>query len=265
MSESYPQYCAHRLPGESVQEPTLGFEVEFELNGSSRTDACSPNPWVAERGDDCSLHNGAEYRSKVGTLGWWASVWPQFTAWCAWSTAQGRRAYDTTTCGGHVHVSFGGLTAPQLRRMYELVYGNPEFWFRVSQRTRSRLDNWAPLGSGRLPSPERADEWATRQMKSPVWWVANPYGGGALALHAELGTVEFRMYRGTLSADGWWDRLCFTHAARAFACTDLPELPEHFVDWMLEQPQYAVTATRYLERAARLGFDAFTGARHARV
>ena len=104
----------------------------------------------------------------------------------------GARSYDTSTCGLHVHLSKAGLGDDVIKRMLKFVFGNPDFIHKISRRKKPSLNQWAKVEFDGLSSKEEAEDPYAR---------CKPR---RLALNTlPPNTVEFRIFRGTLSMKGF--------------------------------------------------------------
>jgi hypothetical protein len=86
---------------------------------------------------------------------------------------------------------------------------------------------------------------------------SDPMGRGAVALSYHLPTIEFRLWQGTLNANGWLLRLGATHAVAHYALLDDAEAPltwDAWVAWLhapAQVEQYPEVVAWLARRAAR--------------
>ncbi len=141
------------------------------------------------------------------------------------------RAWDTDTCGFHVHISKASLTSLQIGRMLRFVNhsNNKKFVEIVAGRSEKKFTKYYPKNLSDALYPER---------------VNNPEEGSEhdrqrrVALNiANEHTVEFRIFRGTVNANHIIRNIEFCEAVCNFcypASRSFAELdhPKYFVGWV---------------------------------
>lgn len=154
---------------------------------------------------DGSLSDGGfEIVSHPTTFAWWKEhhelLKPIFAL-----PREGLRSFQTDTCGMHVHLSRKAFTPMHLYRFLRFFYRNAPLIAMTSRRARHNLDQWASL---RLNATE------VKLVKR----TASQTRYTAVNLQNE-NTVEIRVFRGTLSPDGFWMNLEFVQSAFEFTRT----------------------------------------------
>lgn len=141
------------------------------------------------------------------------------------------RAWDTETCGHHVHVSRAALSELQIGRMLEFINhpNNKKFVQLVAGRSEKKFTRYVPKNVVDVLHPERVvnpDEEKSRDRARRVALnVSNP------------NTVEFRIFRGTINPKHILRNIEFCDAVCDFCmpCTrSLSELqhPKFFVEFI---------------------------------
>lgn len=193
-------------PAPSVGRPFLGFELECEIGRGQFAAAARfvESQWgrFTYLKDDGSLTHGFEIvshpldESAVRVVDWsvLGSLTERFDA----------RAWQTTTCGLHVHVSRDAFTAAHLARFLLLIYRNQAHVERFAGRSS---DRWASF-KGERP---RVFSYAKGEAVNPCRYVA-------VNLHNEH-TVELRVFRGSTNADTVRAVLEFVFAAFSYTQT----------------------------------------------
>lgn len=141
------------------------------------------------------------------------------------------RAWDTDTCGFHVHISKASLTSLQIGRMLRFVNhkNNKKFIEIVAGRSEKKFTKYYPKNLSDALYPERVnnpDEGTDHDRQRRV----------ALNIANEH-TVEFRIFRGTVNAHHIIRNIEFCEAVCNFcypASRSFAELdhPKYFVGWI---------------------------------
>ena len=177
----------------------LTFGVELECDGGdSVDDAVNDIERITDRcycKHDGSLTDGFEIVTHPGTLAWHKERFP-WSEVCEASLTNGFRSHDTDTCGLHVHVGreqLGGRPVETAAKMSLIMYRLKSWFVRFSRRKGET--RWAeyvrpesPLGEDKLTFLRKYYD----QLRCDRYRAVNVRNGG---------TVEIRIFRGTLNPD----------------------------------------------------------------
>lgn len=204
-----PELVFYRAESGADKNTTLffGFESEIELpDGLNRSDIRNELPPYLFGKSDGSLDHGVEVVSHPATWAWLQNKKKAIDAVFSNIQSQGGRAYNTSTCGFHIHLSRDAFSTLHLYKFLKLFYENPSYVLTISQRgSMNSLDSWAKV----IEDSER--ERITYKAKRKVG--GNRYT--AVNLTNEK-TIEIRIFRGTLSPVGMWKNMEFAKAAFDF-------------------------------------------------
>jgi hypothetical protein len=197
----YPEI--RRRKGESENELTFGVELEVD-NGDCAGDTAEDVTDAAEGRVYCkhdgSLDSGFEIVSHPGTLAhhMYEMHWRDISRICK---KAGFKSHDTTTCGLHIHVGRKQLgdghedQGRVIANVITLVASLRESIITFTRRSDYALSRWAALptfdthiSESRTAELIRCDALQTR------------YNGRYQAVNLQnSGTIEFRIFRGTLN------------------------------------------------------------------
>lgn len=179
------------------EAPTFGVELECD-GGDSVDDAVNDIDRITDRcycKHDGSLSDGYEIVTHPGTLAWHKERFP-WSEVCEASVDNGFRSHDTDTCGLHVHVGreqLGGRPIETAAKMSLIMYRLKSWFVRFSRRKGET--RWAeyvkpesPLGGDKLTFLRKYYD----QLRCDRYRAVNVRNGG---------TVEIRIFRGTLNPD----------------------------------------------------------------
>lgn len=214
-----PSYFKY-LHLKSERKLYYGIELEVEVPGSTKiTDVTEE---IQSRWNDKYIyfkHDGSiEYGFEMVTL---PMTWEflQNEKLKIFSTLGGIssfncKSFNTNTCGIHIHVSKQELSHLTIYKILKLFYENPNFILKVSQRKESQFTQWASLNSegseGKLYMKAKNKTGCNRYVAVNL----NNYD-----------TVEFRIFRGTLSPKSFFKNLEFVKATIDFAeATGIPNI-----------------------------------------
>lgn len=209
--------------------------------------------------DDGSLDNGMEIVSHPGTFAHWQS---HSFAFADKLRQFGFRAYDTSTCGLHIHISKSILTAGQITRLLAFARDNMDFMFFLSRRKeKASMTRYCELKDGTLKglrafakaklSDSAFDAellaWTTekgygytsvKQIPSSIrrdWERGQRYTAlNTLNPH----TIEFRIFRGTLNVESIKRNVAITAALVHYAKSPVARrydslTVDRFTDWLI--------------------------------
>lgn len=194
---------------------TFGFENEVELAEVGDWDdeededglCCSIDDAIEDVPDfngflyakeDCSLREGVEINSNPFDFNWFLKNTEilNFTSVLAKNGIAG-----SNRCGFHIHINKAYFTDKHLRRFFKLIYNNPSFWKRVSQRgNTTNLMDYANLLDVRDTIRRRFGTYPRRiAWKHAQYVIRGRHTGhySALDINASDNTLEFRCFRGT--------------------------------------------------------------------
>jgi len=193
----------HHLPRDPDRRG-LHFGVELEVESpdidDARDVARSLPDYFYCKTDGSLSHNGIEIVSHPATWGWLRAnqdVWGQVLG----LRRHRWRSYQTSTCGMHIHLTKRAFGRLHLYRFMSLFYGAPGWTRRIAGRRACEIRDWASTELHRdAPLVRKA-----RDMRGE-----NRYTAVNLCPSR---TVELRIFKGTLSATGFWRNLEVCRAA----------------------------------------------------
>jgi len=172
----------------------LGVELEMEAGDWEEVSSILDTmPSVFYAKEDGSLEDGLELVTHPMSWAWMkkhADVWKILDEF----KQAGCKSYKTDTCGLHVHLSKSAFSSLHLYKFLKLFYENPSFIQKVSRRDTYSMERWSDVRHG----------------GEDLVYKAKHYTAVNLRPHE---TVEVRIFKGTLSIKGLWERLEFVHAA----------------------------------------------------
>lgn len=217
---------------------TFGLELEVDGGGEDNDKASK----VLEAADgrcyckhDGSLDQGFEIVSHPGTLAHhqyemhWANI-------CRVALKEGYKSHETDTCGLHIHVGRTQLGSDSYTRrnvylkLVVLMDKLSDEMTKFSRRKDRQLNDWARMPSLDHSCPEALADTARRYVDSGDRYQAVNFNNG--------GTVEFRIFRGTLKRDTIIAAIQIVHNLCKFAMThSMTECAEaNFVDIVNTNP-----------------------------
>ena len=118
---------------------------------------------------------------------------------------KGLRSYKTNTCGIHIHLSKKAFDEHHLYKFMKMIYRFPSFTRLISQRKGVHLNQWASINGE-----------CAKNLKQK----AKDKNGGrrytAVNLTNSHGTVEVRLFRGTLNEMAFWKNIEYIQALLEF-------------------------------------------------
>lgn len=190
---------------------TYGLEVEVDAPSSGGC-ACGPHA-LSDRLDaitdlvyckyDGSLDDGVELVSHPCSLRFHMNSlrWKYLAQTCAKAGFRSHKA--RSSCGLHIHVGRAQLNDDAIRKLTVLICRYWENLVRFTRRDRASLERWAPcprfasIYSDYLP----ADELAQRAEAHIDTYISNHNARYTALNVTNRGTVEFRIFNGTLKRD----------------------------------------------------------------
>lgn len=192
-----PTFCPKLESGRFPFDLTLGFECEVEVNekaDDSIDDILSrflhEEKFLYAK-EDGSLSDGAEINSQPFNWNYFLKNRKLlgFTSFLARNGVEGTR-----NCGFHVHFNRNFFSKKHMRRMVKLVYDNPSFWERVSQRQgEDNLSEYASLRG----IMEKFYDGITLEAAKRIVDERMTEHYDALDLFAGDKTIELRIFQGT--------------------------------------------------------------------
>jgi hypothetical protein len=231
----------------------FGVELEIDQTNSGNLDPRAV-PDVAHPlfycKHDGSLNNGVELVSHPCTAKWWTEQRGNVEVMLQRLVQMGWRSHEVRTCGMHVHVSSDAFDGSMhIYRFLHLVYRFPELSLLVSQRERSRLNQWATLSYNKKPSLKSKAGLALKHRE----YMTADNGGHYDGVNQTSHTFELRIFNGTLNAKRFYKNLQYAWAALAFTreTFNLRHVTaERFVAWVRERAeQYPDLAAFFAENA----------------
>lgn len=213
----------YKLPGETTK---LYYGIELEV-GSFEDDGPDVRRYIRDRvdtsffaiKDDGSIYEGDGIRGGAEVVSHPATYNYLMNNKHLWNTVLGCTdnaiySYKLNTCGIHIHVSRDYFTKDHLERLLRMVYLQPAFTRLISQRKGYQLNQWAKLNT----------VWAGGKRVKPTKHVlkdkANenrPNNDRYEAVNlTNYDTIEFRLFRGTMSKTAFWKNLEYVHALIEF-------------------------------------------------
>lgn len=217
------------------EKPTHYWGLEVEMEKPDQALIKNDAFWYYKR--DGSVPNGVELVTHPFTDKFWRESGKETLRTCLEKHKKaGARSYDTKTCGCHIHVSRTALgddpnrAQIHLAKMLEFISRNAALVLAISRRESALLDQWASCkyldGSGRKHSSAAI---AKGDMRHEV--------NRRQALNIQpRDTLEFRIFRGTLSVRGLDMNLQFCQAVLEFCrISSYGSLwAKHFTPWVRE-------------------------------
>ena len=234
MGESGPVVKSSGLGGSF-----FGIELEFELNGMSQLDgvAIIRNRWTESFCDikrDGSLDDGLEIATQPMTLEYFRQL--DLTVLEELRQA-GARAWDTTTCGVHIHLSRNSFKSKgHIWRFSKFIFGNRQEMRRVVGRDSSHYLQWNSSDFAAIGSV----------LKGARYQGTGHYCAVNLDNNA---TIEVRVFRSTLRAATLTRYIEFLHAAIEYTRdmsieqVSLGALDYHaFTAWLADRTEFDTLA-----------------------
>lgn len=222
--EYKPAPSFHYGEGEKSGQTFIGIELETECKGIGPND-CLKAAKLDTRDDfyvkrDGSIDYGMEIVSHPGTYKYWQEADLSF---CNLLKANNCRAYDTKTCGMHVHISKSALTIAQQAKLLLFAKHNAAFLLYVSRRAnKSAMQLWAGIDDSN-------PRMLIRRVKSPTSYSDFREAGVTLTREQSrvfdrycainlnnAKTIEFRLFRGTLDIGSIRRNIAFVVALTAY-------------------------------------------------
>lgn len=200
--------------GAEVPQGFYGWEIEIER---PKSDLLKDTPWHYYKHDG-SLSDGAELVTHPFSLNWWHKTGRgEMDAVLKAHHAGGARAYNTNTCGVHLHMSKTLLKdTGHMARILEFMYHNAALVLTVSRRKSEFLDTWASCRLGQGPKNIGMKLSAAKVAKGGMRGELRKYQAvNVLPEH----TFEFRIFRGTLQIEALDMYFQFANAVLNFCAT----------------------------------------------
>ena len=200
--------------GTEIPQGFYGWEIEIERPKSDLLKDC---PWHYYKHDG-SLSEGAELVTHPFSLNWWQKTGrSEMEAVLKAHHTGGARAYNTNTCGVHLHMSKTLLKdAGHMARILEFMYHNAALVLTVSRRKSEFLDTWASCRLGEGPKNIGRKISAAKVAKGGMRGELRKYQAvNVLPEH----TFEFRIFRGTLQIEALDMYFQFANAVLNFCAT----------------------------------------------
>lgn len=118
---------------------------------------------------------------------------------------KGLCSYKTGSCGIHIHLSKKAFNERHLYKFMKMIYGFPSFTKLISQRTKNKLREWASITG-------ECNEDLKRKAKDKRGGIRYT----AVNLTNSHGTVEIRLFRGTLDEMAFWKNIEYIQALLEF-------------------------------------------------
>jgi hypothetical protein len=196
---------------------------------------------------------GPEFASQPATLAYWRAQRAHIAGMLRSLLHGGMRSHDGDTCGMHVNIGTDAFdNAAHLARFAKLVYVNPRWSTRMSQRTNSSVSHWSRFDD--LTTDGERMRWAEEVFR---------YGYSARSRYIVLnasnsGRIEFRLPRGTLRFDRFMAKLEWTAAMIEYTRDGSNVVQvSPFMRWVQRTGEYPALLTYMQERfdAARFEGD----------
>lgn len=199
----------------------FGFELEMELDGNRR-DAAIFASQILEPDDyaylknDGSLDEGFELVTHPMSFDFLMDNEASGVLWDTISklnTSYSARSYQTRTCGFHIHISRTGFTGgAHMHRFLNLVYSNDAFYSKLAGR---RSDQWAKFTDVyRRVYDENQDYKVIKTFKTKLGDPTDYNNDRYSAINTRnAGTLEMRIFKGTLSIDALKAHIQLAHAS----------------------------------------------------
>ena len=188
----------------------LTFGVELECDGGDISKRLATTDKINALTDriyckkDGSLDTGFEMVSHPGTLQHHMYELP-WNGVCNKAKKAGFTSHDAGTCGLHIHVGreqLGTTDEERDRTIRKCIVIMNRYWTEIikyTRRSRMTINRWAQCNpvDGYTPTTEITDAWAERRIPTH-----RNNGNRYMAINCEnRGTIEFRIFRGTLKRD----------------------------------------------------------------
>jgi hypothetical protein len=221
--------------------PYLGVELEVEVNGEkdergrmlvhpAKIDQIARQILTKMAGfailkSDSSINHGFEIVSAPATLPAQKVKWESFFNWCESQSELPISAFDTTTCGMHVHISRSCLTTLQIGKMIDFMYNpaNNGFIRIIAQRNPQKYAE--NISRRTIKDCSRERQIIFRQMAA-----ANKHVRHTALNTVPKNTVEIRIFKATTNRDGFFANLEFCQALVDFCASGTVSI-EHSKDW----------------------------------
>jgi hypothetical protein len=203
---------------------------------------------------DGSLNNGFEIASQPFTESYYKNIIYRkrmLKNVFSMLRGEGYRSYDTRNCGMHIHVNRNSFTGDvHLYKFHLMFYKNEEFirWF--SNRNSENLERWSNVYG---ISKERIRNRIKRK-SSPKFY----------AVHiTPKGTVEIRIFRGTLDFKAFCKNIEFVFAMKEFSSRySIRNMKAgRFIRWLKTIKRYPNLTFFFENLKPRDGFDYWNGVR----
>lgn len=206
-----PRFC---YAGNENPTTTRTYGLEVEVDRPRRGDTACSAEALSDRLDDItnlvyckhdgSLCEGVELVSHPCSLRFHMNGmrWKYLAQTCVKAGFRSHQAYDAT-CGLHIHVGRAQLTDDAIRKLVVIMCRYWPALVRFTRRDHYSLDRWSPRPSfasiytDTLPG----DELAQRAEQCIDTYVSNHNSRYTALNLTNRGTVEFRIFRGTLKRD----------------------------------------------------------------
>lgn len=191
-----------------------GWEIEMER---PKSDLIKDTPWHYYKHDG-SLEAGAELVTHPFSMEWWQGTGRNEMASVLKAHHMGgARAYNTDTCGVHLHMSKTLLKdTGHVARILEFMYQNAALVLTVSRRKSEFLQTWASCRLGEGPKNVGRKLSAAKVAKGGMRGELRKYQ--AVNVIPE-NTFEFRIFRGTLQIEALDMYFQFANAVLNFCAT----------------------------------------------
>jgi len=234
----------HRVRAPIGRQPRsglyMGVEVEMECVGdydcetvAERLAFPSDSPWYIK--SDGSLVSGIEVVSHPIDVERWRTC--EDMGWMEDAQRMGCRAYDTETCGLHVHVGRSQFTKMQLWKILTLLAANSDWAVAISRRRSASTYAVHDCLEDFMDASDLADKALS---------ISRGVRYSAVNVNNSR-TIEFRLFRGTLSKVGLLRNLdwvaCLIGYARSASVRNLSV--ENFNSW-IRSP----ASERYISRTS---------------
>jgi len=226
----------------------IGWELEFECPLNHDREAyimpAANRHWFIKH--DGSLANGLEIVSYPMTFEYLYSIRDELAKQFKELQKQNCKSFNTNTCGMHVHVSKDAITNLHLYKILDFFRKNKKFITEASHRKKADLQRWASLNrisKKKVGVPQRPtyhEAMSGRRMsvkyRSVMRLMAEKSAHGMVKYSAinvlPEGTIEFRIFKGTLNPVGFYRNIQFL---------------ESIIEWTRNESLRAVTMGSYLE------------------
>lgn len=248
-----PYWTYHRLKQERYNErPRLYFGVELEIEnkkGRENNRSIAKELSDAHKGNlfyckyDNSLNNGFEIVTHPFTWLWWQKNKKEFDIVFK-LRKRGFRSHNTRTCGMHIHLTKKCFKTLYLYKFQEFFYKPENYYFilSISQRTRSKLDEWAYTSISKKGQKETAK------------YKDQSYDRHCAVNCKRRDTVEVRIFRGNLLPHRFAKNLEFVKAVYDFTgCNSMKDLTIiNFIEYVIRNKKDFINLYNYLKETGWL-------------